>query len=176
MPRDSTRAILAAIGLLVATASVSAACSAGTRDSRTASTPDRAVRAGAAAAPIAGAGSAVTVCAALRTAIAADMTPLGSALGSVIGDAVGSNSEGREEAVENVNAALRKIGTDIAAASAPATDATLRTAVVQAVGRVNALAADPTYMAGVDSMDDIPAVTAKLGVATSPIVLACQGS
>ena len=123
MPRDSTRAILAAIGLLVATASVSAACSAGTRDSRTASTPDRAVRAGAAAAPIAGAGSAVTVCAALRTAIAADMTPLGSALGSVVGDAVGSNSEGREEAVENVNAALRKIGTDIAAASAPATDA-----------------------------------------------------
>ena len=171
------RRMLTAVGLITVTLAFGAACTSGAGSTTSGRAPaHQGGGRGAAAVPAAGAGSARAVCAAIRSAITADMTPLGAALGSVVGSATGKDTKRRQAAAQGVNAALLKIGTDIAAASAPATDAPVRSAAAQAVQRVNALAADPSVVAGVDSMADVPAVTARLAQATSEIASACQDS
>jgi hypothetical protein len=173
------RRMLAAVGLIIVTVAFGAACTSGSAgtDADGTTTGERAGgNRGAAAVPAAGPGSGRSVCSAIRTAITADMAPFGTALGSVVGSIVGKDTKRHAQAVRAVDVALRKIGTDIATASAPAVDAPIRLAAEQAVAQVNVLAADPTYLMGVDSMSDIPALTARLTDATASIASACQGS
>ena len=169
------RRMLTAVGLITVTLAFGAACTS----SATPATSDQEAGhagGGRGVAAVPAAGSVGEVCDAIRTAITADMTPLGTALGQVVGAAVGNDAKRRLTAAQAANTALRKIGADITSAGAPATDAKVRSAASTAAQQVNALAMDPTVLTGLDSMTDVPAVTARLTQATASIASACQGS
>jgi hypothetical protein len=113
------------------------------------------------------------VCGRIRTAISGDMKPIGSALGTLVGFAAASDDSGRSDAQEQVQQQIKSLGDDIAKASTDAADAKLTSAVTAAVANINALAADPTLLASVNEVSDIPDISGKLDEATHPIAVAC---
>ena len=113
------------------------------------------------------------VCGRIRTAITNDMKPIGTAMGSMVGYAVAKDSGNQTKAASQVAAAVKDMGSDIAAAAADAADAKLKSAVATAVGNINRLAEDPSFVSGIASLDDIPAASKQLTDATQPIAAAC---
>ena len=100
------------------------------------------------------------VCGRIRTAITNDMKPIGTAMGSMVGYAVAKDSGNQTKAASQV-------------AAADAADAKLKSAVATAVGNINRLAEDPSFVSGIASLDDIPAASKQLTDATQPIAAAC---
>jgi hypothetical protein len=128
------------------------------------------------AAPDDGPGSATVVCGSIRTVVTSDMGPLGSAFGAMVGKATAKDDDDQEKAEDQAATALKKLGSDISAASAVATDTTLRAAGKTVEANIVALAADPSYLSGITTMDAIAAATTKLQQATGPVTAACAGS
>lgn len=113
------------------------------------------------------------VCARIRTAIAADMTPLGKALGAMVGYGIANADDLRASARDDVVTRLTAIGTDITDAASTAADPALRTAAGSAAKNIDDLTADPVFLTGITSLADVTTVTDRLTAATRPIVAAC---
>ncbi len=163
------RRLLVASVMLVMAAAASAGCSpkngvASWSSPKKSSGPDTSV------------GSTYQVCGSIRTAVSADMAPLGKAFGAIVGNATANDTSDLRQARSSAQAALTKLGADITAAAAGAKDAKVKTAAGTAGTNIAALAADPSYLSGIDSMGDITTATAKLTQATAAITTACQGT
>jgi hypothetical protein len=163
---------LLAVSVMLVAVVASAACSpkAGSVSAPSWSSPPKA------AGPDTSAGSTYTVCGAVRTAVTTDMTPLGKALGAIVGNATAGDGSGRKAAETQAATALTKLGTDITAAAGSAKDAKVKNAASTVGTNLSALAADPSYLSGIGTMDDISTATTKLQQATAPITTACQDS
>ncbi len=169
------RRMVTAVGLITVTLAFGAACTSSTGPAVSDQEAGHA-GGGRGVAAVPAAGSVSEVCGTIRSAITADLTSLGTALGQVVGAATGNDAKRRLSAAQAANTALRKIGADITAGGTRATDATVRSAASTAAQQVNALAMDPTVLTGLDSMADVPAVTTRLTQATASIASVCQGS
>jgi hypothetical protein len=123
-----------------------------------------------------GPGSQSSVCAAVRTAVTADMKPVATAFGTLVGKSTADDSDGVTSAQSDASTAIKKLGTDISTAGAKAGDADLKKAASTSAQQVDALVADPTYLSGIKSMNDVATATTKLQQATTPISTACQGA
>lgn len=123
-----------------------------------------------------GPGSPTVVCGSIRTAVTADMGPLGTAFGAMVGRATANDDADEAKAKAKALTALQKLGTDISTATATATDAPLRDAGKAADTNIQALAADPSYLSGITTMAAIADATTRLQQATGPVTTACAGS
>jgi hypothetical protein len=159
---------LIAIGILVAVASVTAAC--------TSSSPSPGSTTSNHAGGGTGSNQTATVCANLRTVLAKDIGPVGTALGAAVGDGIAHNSTAQAKAQGTATTALRKLGTDIASTAAAGNDPAVRAAAATTSKNLSTLLSDPTFFANIKSLDDIASATQKLQSAAAPIATACQGS
>jgi hypothetical protein len=166
------RRLLAASVVLVVTAVASAGCTPKSGSAAPAWHSPGAAQATTDTGP----GSSTTVCGGIRAVVTADMGPLGTAFGTLVGAGTAGDSDDQEKLEDQAAAALRKLGTDISTATAAADDTTLRQAGKTADANIDALAADPSYLTGITSMDAITAATTKLQQATTPVVSACAQS
>jgi hypothetical protein len=114
------------------------------------------------------------VCGRIRTAITGDMKPLGTDLGTLVGYASADDDDGRADALKQADQGLKDFANDIQQAASQATDQRLVAAVTQAVGNINALIADKSFLGDVDAVSDIPDVSRKLDDATHPIAVVCS--
>lgn len=162
--RTSALAALAALGVVA----LGGCTAAGATPTSWTSTPSK-------AAASAGPGSTSVVCGKLRTAFTADLKPLGTALGKLVGLRTAGTSDGQADAQEDAVNAIKKLGSDISSASAPATDKSLVSAGRSASQAVDALAT-PSFLASVTSVDAIATATQKLQQAAAPVTQACAGT
>jgi hypothetical protein len=123
-----------------------------------------------------GPGSAIVVCGSIRTAVTADMGPIGTAFGAMVGRATADDDDDVAKARAQAVTALKKLGADISAAAAAATDAPLRDAGKTAETNIQALAADSSFLSGITSMEALQDATAKLQQAIEPLTSACARS
>lgn len=158
-----TTAMLVAASLGCGLVVGAAGCAGGGKPSAWAD-PDAAKTAGA---------STPAVCGRIRTAIAGDMKPIGSALGAMVGYASAGDESGRATAQEHVAQAIKDMGADIAKAAADASDSKLKTAVATSVSNINAVASDAAALSAISDVSGTPAVSSRLDDATHPIAVAC---
>jgi hypothetical protein len=159
MIRNGVRS--AAVGVLVGAALALSAC--------TSSAPT-----GAAAPASPAAVAPDPACAEIQQAITADLAPLGTALGAAVGSDVGRDASARDAALERAATSLKKLAADLTTVASKARSASLRTAAASAGHQIDGLAASPTYLPGIATMDDISSATAQLAQATAPVTSECQ--
>ncbi|HEY2791995.1 MAG TPA: hypothetical protein VGJ28_06565 [Micromonosporaceae bacterium] len=152
---------LIAVSVLVATASMAAACTPSHSSS-----PN-----GGKAAPV----SSTAICTKLRAVVTDDIGPIGTALGTIVGDATAKNAKGLSTAQDDAKTAITKLGTDLKTTADTGDVPTVKTAAASAETNITTLMGDPSFLSDINSMDDVATATAKLQGATAPITVACQG-
>ena len=162
------RRLIATSVLLIGVGLASVACtSSGPKSSGT----------GASAATQVGGGTDTSaVCDNLRTVVATDMTPVGTALGTLVGNKTAGNAHGTAKARVTAATALKKLGGDIKTTAASGSDQGIRTAAATAAQNLVSLADDPAFLPHIATMPDIASATVTLQTATAPVATACQES
>jgi hypothetical protein len=120
--------------------------------------------------------SSTATCTKLRSVVADDIGPIGTAFGTIVGDATAKNTAGVQSAEADATTALNKLGTDLKAAADAGDSPTVKAAVTTSLNKLATLTSDPSFLSDISSMDDLAAATSKLQDATAPITTACQGS
>src|SRR6266545_3224559 len=110
------------------------------------------------------------VCAAVNAVVADGVTRFGTDVGTMAGHIAGGN---QPEADKSRTAALSRLTGKVRGAGRPAADPVLASAVGSVADRFAALAADPTLLAGVKTVADVPAVNQRVTAAADPLTGVC---
>jgi hypothetical protein len=176
--RDGIAGSVAAAAVLILASgcgSASAGALAAPADTGPAS-PSASGSAGRPVSPSADATTADThqVCGTIFQTVSAGASAVGTDLGAMVGHLAGANDSA---AGASRDSALRRLGdlaTRVRSTGAPALDPVVRTAAGETADRLQALAADPNLLTGVQNTDQLAPVLRKITTATNPMTTACS--
>lgn len=154
-----------------------AGCGSANQQSTTAPAPSALatpVRSATPASPDPTAADTKRVCGALFQQVTEGTSAVGSDLGAMVGHVSGANQSAAAASRDSALHKLTDLASRVRAAAAPALDPGLRGAADQTAGRLEALAADPNLLAGVQSPDQVTPVIAKITGAADPLTTACS--
>jgi hypothetical protein len=114
------------------------------------------------------------VCGTIFQTVSEGASAVGTDVGAMVGHLSGANNGA---AGASRDSALRKLGdlaTQVRSTGAPALDPVVRTAAGETADRLQALAADPNLLTGVQNTHQLAPVLQKITTATNPLTTACS--
>jgi hypothetical protein len=114
------------------------------------------------------------VCGAIFQTVTEGTSAVGSDLGAMVGHLSGANQSAAGASRDSALHRLSDLAAHVRSTAAPALDPGVRTAADQTASRLEALAADPNLLAGVQSTDQVGPVIAKITGAADPLTTACS--
>ena len=134
-------------------------------------TPTPAARSSATADPFAA--NTQVVCTSISGVVKDGAARFASDLGAMVGHLAGGNQPEADKSRRSAHDRLTELGAKVRSAGAPAANPVLVSAVGSVASRYDALAADPAFLAGVQTVGDLPAANQRVAAATDPLGGVC---
>jgi hypothetical protein len=113
------------------------------------------------------------VCAAVNGAVREGAVRFATDLGTMVGHLAGGNQPEADKSRKAAQSHLTELAGKVRGAGAPAADPVLAGAVGSVASRIDALAADPTFLTGVKRVGDLPAANQRVTAVTEPLGGVC---
>lgn len=113
------------------------------------------------------------VCSAVNGAVHDGTARFATDLGAMVGHLAGGNQPEADKSRKSAQHRLTELAGTVRGAGAPAADPVVVSAVGGVASRFDALAADPAFLAGVKTVDDVPAANRRVAAATEPLAGLC---